>query len=120
MTRVPKNYAPPVEEALPPSRPATLIRIPPAAFASKATLRAFLRAHPNADRSNLGPILSAALVAAAGSDGAPLPPMKRSRAETTLNAQVEAANLPQYKPITKIRTTRAGKPVKTYPKFHWN
>lgn len=113
-------YVPEVDDVLPPTRPAALIRIPPAAFKSKATLREFLRAHPNADRSNLATILSAALVTAAGSDGAPLKPKKRTRAESTINAQVEEANLPQYKPVAKIRTTRAGRPVKTYPKFHWN
>lgn len=116
----PHNYVPEVADLLPPARPAALIRIPAEAFASKATLRAFLRANPNADRSNLAAILSAALVAAAGSDGAQLKPKKRTRAEPVMQAQVEEANLPQYKPVAKIRTTRAGKPVKTYPKFHWN
>lgn len=119
----PHNYVPEVADLLPPTRPAALIRIPAEAFASKATLRAFLRANPNADRSdrsNLATILSAALVTAAGSDGAQLKPKKRTRTEGTMQAQVEEANLPQYKPVAKIRTTRAGKPVKTYPKFHWN
>lgn len=116
----PHNYVPEVADLLPPTRPAALIRIPAEAFKSKATLRAFLRANPNADRSNLATILSAALVAAAGSDGAPLKAKKRTRTEGAMQRQVEEANLPQFKPVTKIRTTRAGKPVKTYPKFHWN
>lgn len=115
----PHNYVPEVADLLPPTRPAALIRIPAEAFASKATLRAFLRANPNADRSNLATILSAALVTAAGSDGAQLKPKKRTRTEGTMQAQVDEANVPQFKPITKRRNIN-GKPVKTYPKFHWN
>ena len=110
----PHTYVPEVADLLPPTRPAALIRIPVEACKSKATLRA----NPNADRSNLATILSAALVTAAGSDGAPLKPKTRTRSESTLNAQVEEANLPQYKPVTKRRSIN-GKQVKTYPKFHW-
>lgn len=112
------SYVPEVDDALPPTRPAALIRVPKDAFKSKDDLRAFLRDLPT--QQTLGQTLSAALVSAAGSDGAPLKPMKRSRAEPVLEAQVEEANLPQYKPLRPIRTTRAGKPVKTYAKFHWN
>lgn len=113
------SYVPEVCDALPAARPAGLVRIPASAFASKATLRAFLRANPNADRSNLATILSAALFAAAGSDGAPLKPKKRTRAEHVLRQQVDEANVPQFKPVGVIRT-QAGKPIKTYPKFHWS
>jgi hypothetical protein len=112
------SYVPEVDDALPPARPATLIRIPADAFKSKASLRAALRGDPNGQ--TLGTALSSAAVAAAGSDGAPLKAKKRSRAEPVLDAIVEEVNLPQYKALRPIRTTRAGRPVKTYPKFHWN
>lgn len=112
------SYVPEVDDALPPSRPATLIRIPADAFASKAALRAALRGDPN--EQTLGTALSSAAVSAAGADGAPLKPYKRSRQEQAIEAIVEEVNLPQYKPLRPIRTTRAGRPVKTYPKFHWN
>ena len=112
------SYVPEVDDALPPSRPATLIRIPAAAFASKDALRAALRGDPNS--SSLGPAISSAAVTAAGADGAPLKPYKRSRQEQAIEAIVEEVNLPQYKPLRPIRTTRAGKPIRTYPKFHWN
>jgi len=120
MARPRHTYVPEVEEALPPSRPATLIRIPASAFSSKAALRAALRGADDPTKATLGNSLSAAAVEAAGSDGKALKPFKRSRAEPVLEAQVEEANLPQYKPLRPIRTTRAGRPVKTYPKFHWN
>jgi hypothetical protein len=114
------SYVPEVDDALPPSRPATLIRIPASAFRTKAELRAALRGADDPSKATLGNTLSAAAVKAAGSDGMALKPFKRSRAEPVLETQVEEANLPQYKPLRPIRTTRAGRPVKTYVKFHHN
>ena len=120
MPRPRHKYVPEVEDTLPSTRPAALIRIPASAFSSKEALRTALRGADDPSKVTLGNSLSAAAVEAAGSDGKALKPFKRSRAEPVLEAQVEERNLPQYKPLRPIRTTRAGRPVKTYPKFHWN
>jgi len=122
------SYVPEVEDALPDTRPAALIRIPTAAFASKDALRAYLRgdhyapvtpSQPAAP-TELGKALSAALTTAAGSDGAALKAKKRSRSEARFEEEVEASGAPTYKPILPIRTTRQGKPVRTQARFHHN
>ena len=121
-------YVPEVDDALPPNRPAALITIPADAFGSKDALRAYLRgdrytqvtpSQPTAP-STLGSALSASLVAAAGSDGAQLKAKKRSRAEARLEEEVEASPVPTYKPLRPVRSTRLGRPIKTYTKFHHN
>ena len=127
----PSYYVPPVEEQLPPTRPAALLSIPKHAFGSKDALRAALRgtdytpATPNQPKAQtkLGKTLTTSLTTAAGSDGAPLKPLKRSRSEQTIQAEVDASGVPVYKAVAPIyrepRGARAGRPVKTYPKFHW-
>lgn len=112
------SYVPEVEDALPASRPATLLRIPADAFKSKESLRAHLRGAAPHQTKTLGSALNAAAAAAAGSDGAPLKPYKRSRAEHTVDQIVEEVNLPQFKRPSPIYRHRNGKPVRTYKKFH--
>lgn len=114
------SYVPEVDDALPPSRPATLIRIPASAFRTKAELRAALRGADDPSKATLGNTLSAAAVKAAGSDGMALKPFKRSRSDAKTQEITDASSVPTYKPLRPIRTTRAGRPVKTYVKFHHN
>lgn len=128
------SYVPPVSESLPPTRPAAMIRIPKDAFASKSALAEALRAYHvsltpalpsqrTPAQSKLGKTLTAAAVAAAGSDGAPLKPGKRSRSEQKIQAETDASTVPTYKPVAPIYReqsgARAGRPVKTQPRFHW-
>lgn len=112
------SYVPEVDDLLPPTRPATLLRIPADAFKSKETLRAHLRGAAPHQTKTLGSALNAAAAAAAGSDGAPLKPYKRSRAEPIIDKIVEEVNLPQFKRPSPIYRHRNGKPVRTYKKFH--
>lgn len=121
------SYVPEVDDALPPTRPAALLRIPADAFGSKDALRAYLRGthyaqvtpSQPATPTTLGKSLNAALVAAADSDGKPLKPMKRSRADHITQELTDASSVPTYKPLRPIRS-RNGKPVTTHAKFHHN
>ena len=121
MPRYPTYVPEPVEPD-----PAMIRVFPREAFASKDTLRAFLRGNPNGTHTNPAP--KAFAVALSGALYAAQPVSKhkkgkRCRSEAEMNAAVETSGTPTYKSTTprrmyqRIGTKGAGYEIETYSPF---
>jgi hypothetical protein len=106
-----------------------MVRVfPREAFASKDTLRAFLRGNPNGTTTPNRPAPKAFAVALSGALYAAQPVSKhkkgkRCRSEAEMNAAVETSGTPTYKSTTprrmyqRIGTKGAGYEIETYSPF---